>query len=52
MLNLFYLYYKDLGKEIIILLCGGDKSTRQADIARAKELAKLPLEAGKNDEEQ
>jgi putative component of toxin-antitoxin plasmid stabilization module len=28
-------------KEIIILLCGGDKSTRQADIANAKRIAKL-----------
>jgi putative addiction module killer protein len=32
-------YYKDTGKEIIILLCGGDKSTQQADIARARIIA-------------
>jgi putative component of toxin-antitoxin plasmid stabilization module len=25
------------------LLCGGDKSTQQADIAKAKELAKIPV---------
>jgi putative addiction module killer protein len=39
----YRVYYQDTGKEIIILLCGGDKSTQQADIARAKELAKMPL---------
>jgi putative addiction module killer protein len=31
--------YQDTGKEIVVLLCGGDKSTQQADIARAKTLA-------------
>jgi len=35
----YRVYYKDTGTEIIILLCGGDKSTQQADIARAKEIA-------------
>lgn len=36
----YRVYYKDTGKEIIILLCGGDKSTQERDIARAKEIAK------------
>jgi putative addiction module killer protein len=36
-------YYKDTGKEIIILLCGGDKSTQEKDISRAKELGRMPL---------
>jgi putative addiction module killer protein len=36
----YRVYYKDTGKELIILLCGGDKSTQQADIKKAKELAK------------
>jgi putative addiction module killer protein len=40
----YRVYYKDTGNEIVILLCGGDKSTQQADIAEAKRLAALPLE--------
>jgi putative addiction module killer protein len=35
----YRVYYKDIGKEIIVLLCGGDKSTQQADIARARIIA-------------
>ena len=33
-------YFDETGPEIIILLCAGDKSTQQADIERAKKLAK------------
>jgi putative addiction module killer protein len=36
----YRVYFKDTGKEIIILLCGGDKSTQSMDIEKAKELAK------------
>ncbi|MDR0656889.1 MAG: type II toxin-antitoxin system RelE/ParE family toxin [Treponema sp.] len=36
----YRVYYKDTGKEIILLLCGGDKSTQQSDIKTAKRLAK------------
>ena len=36
----YRVYYKDTGKEIIILLCGGDKKTQQADIAEARRIAR------------
>jgi len=36
----YRVYYLDTRKEIIILLCGGDKSTQQADIKNAKKIAK------------
>jgi len=34
----YRVYYKDTGKEIIILLCGGDKGTQSRDIEQAKEI--------------
>ena len=34
----YRVYFKDTGKEIIILLCGGDKRTQSRDIESAKEL--------------
>jgi putative addiction module killer protein len=40
----YRIYYKDTGQEIIILLCGGEKSTQQEDIEKAKFLATQPLE--------
>ena len=40
----YRVYYKNTGNEIIVLLCGGDKTTQQEDIARAKQIAALPLE--------
>ena len=36
----YRLYYKETGKEIIVLLCGGDKTTQQADIIEARKPAK------------
>jgi putative addiction module killer protein len=36
----YRLYFVNKGKRIIVLLCGGDKSTQDRDIKRAKELAK------------
>jgi putative addiction module killer protein len=41
---------QDSGKEIIILLCGGDKSTQERDIARAREIAQMPLKEEKDEE--
>ncbi|MDR2767028.1 MAG: type II toxin-antitoxin system RelE/ParE family toxin [Treponema sp.] len=40
----YRVYYKDTGEEIITLLCGGDKSTQQADIERAKKTILGPRE--------
>jgi putative addiction module killer protein len=39
----YRIYCKDTGQEIVILLCGGDKSTQQADIEKAKNIALEPL---------
>jgi putative addiction module killer protein len=36
----YRVYYKDTGKKIIVLLCGGDKASQGRDIEKAKELAK------------
>ncbi|MDT8428291.1 MAG: type II toxin-antitoxin system RelE/ParE family toxin [Pseudomonadales bacterium] len=44
-LRIFYgpgyrVYFVERGPVVVILLMGGDKTTQQADIAKAKELAK------------
>jgi putative addiction module killer protein len=36
----YRIYYQRRGNLIVVLLCGGDKSTQAKDIARAKLLAK------------
>jgi len=36
----YRVYFKDTGKNIILLLCGGDKSTQQEDIKLAKKIAR------------
>ena len=36
----YRVYYKDTGREIIIILCGGDKSTQKDNIRKAKQLAR------------
>jgi putative addiction module killer protein len=46
----YRVYFKDTGKEIIILLCGGDKATQEADIAKARELAKMSFEEEKQED--
>lgn len=35
----YRLYTTGRGNDVVVLLCGGDKSTQQRDIQRAKELA-------------
>lgn len=37
----YRVYFMRCGNELVILLCGGDKSTQTKDIERAKSLAKL-----------
>jgi putative addiction module killer protein len=34
----YRVYFKQTGKTIVLLLCGGDKSTQEKDIKRAKEI--------------
>lgn len=36
----YRIYYKRRGEELIILLCGGNKTSQDEDIKRAKKLAK------------
>jgi putative addiction module killer protein len=36
----YRVYYKDTGREIILLLCGGDKRTQDEDIENAKKIAR------------
>jgi putative addiction module killer protein len=35
----YRVYYKRTGKTIVLILCGGDRSTQTQDIARAKAIA-------------
>jgi putative addiction module killer protein len=35
----YRIYYKQTGKTIVLILCGGDKSTQEQDIKRAKDIA-------------
>ena len=37
----YRVYYKDTGKKIIVLLCGGDKSTQRKDILKAREISRF-----------
>lgn len=35
----YRVYYKQTGKLIVLLLCGGDKASQAKDIRRAKQIA-------------
>jgi putative addiction module killer protein len=35
----YRIYYKQVGKRIIVILCGGDKSLQDKDIRKAKQIA-------------
>ena len=37
----YRVYFKNTGSEIIVLLCGGTKSTQEQNIVRAKKIARL-----------
>jgi putative addiction module killer protein len=45
----YRVYYKDTGKEIIIILCGGVKANQQSDINKAKRLARQEEEYDENE---
>lgn len=36
----YRIYFAQQGLEVVILLCGGDKSSQGADISRAKQMAR------------
>jgi len=36
----YRVYYRQKGDEVVILLCGGDKSTQDGDIREAKRIAR------------
>ncbi|MDR1389915.1 MAG: type II toxin-antitoxin system RelE/ParE family toxin [Treponema sp.] len=40
----YRVYFKDTGTKIILLLCGGDKTTQTADIKNARKIAQMPFE--------
>jgi putative addiction module killer protein len=48
----YRVYYLQDGDNLVLLLCGGDKSTQQADIARAQELADEWHSREEDDEEE
>lgn len=42
------IYYGKIGTKLILLLCGGDKSSQEKDVAKAKEYFKDFQERGKD----
>lgn len=45
----YRVYFTQRGSTFILLLCGGDKSTQQADIRQARQLAKNWTDDNEND---
>ena len=45
----YRLYFVRRGEEVVLLLCGGDKSSQRRDIAQAKRLASEVKDDGRND---
>jgi len=45
----YRVYYVRRGDLLILLLCGGDKSTQDKDIQRAKAMANLAIEMEEED---
>jgi len=37
----YRIYYKDFGNKIVVLLCGGDKTSQEEDIKNAKKIAAI-----------
>lgn len=44
----YRVYYKQTGKTVVVILCGGDKSSQDKDIERAKQIARSLLNGQKN----
>jgi putative addiction module killer protein len=45
----YRVYYADTGEELILLLCGGDKSSQQEDIKQARRIAARYIKGAKHD---
>ena len=44
----YRVYYMDTGREIVVLLCGGDKSSQRKDVEKAGKVAAEYRQEGEN----